>query len=120
MIEIKILKDRKTRRICVEAKVHANTAPQGEDLLCAAVSSQVLGFSKAVSAMGKDRIKSGRICVEFGDGVVDVTLTKAKDYKRVEAYLEPVEAALFAYELSFPESLRVTATKSRMAHETGC
>lgn len=120
MIEIQIVKNPRERRVSLEAKGHALAAPEGQDLLCAAVSSQVLGFSRAVSAMGKERIKSGRIRVEFGDGVVDVTLATAKDYKRVEAYLAPVEAALFAYERSFPEFLRVTATKSRMAHETGC
>lgn len=108
MIEIHIVKNPRDRRVCLEARGHALTAPEGQDLLCAAVSSQVLGFSKAVSAMGKDRIKSGRICVEFGDGVVDVTLTTVKAYKRVAGYLVPVEQALSAYESAFPDAVRIT------------
>lgn len=91
----------------VEAKGHAETAPQGQDLICAAVSSQMLGFSRAVAAMDKRRIVGGKISVNFGDGVVDVTLATSKDYKRVEMYLVPVEAALTAYEEAFPNSLRI-------------
>ena len=109
MIEIVIQKNRADRRIIVEAKGHAETAPQGQDLICAAVSSQMLGFSRAVSAMDKSRIVGGRISVNFGDGIVDVTMATAKDYKRVKRYLVPVEAALTAYESAFPESLRIVS-----------
>lgn len=107
MIEITIEKNKEERRIIVEAKGHAETAPQGQDLICAAVSSQMLGFSRAVAAMDKKQIVGGKISVNFGDGVVDVTLATAKDYKRVERYLVPVEAALNAYGQAFPDSIRV-------------
>lgn len=107
MIEITIIKDRPSRRIALTAKGHAETAPQGADLLCAAVSSQVMGFSRAVASMRKGCVKSGEIRVEFGDGTVDVALATAKDYKRVETYLVPIEAAIAAYESSFPDSIRV-------------
>lgn len=106
MIEIKIRKDKTERRIAVEAKGHAETA-QGQSLLCAAISSQMLGFSKAVAAMEKNKILSGTIRVDYGDGVVDVKLATAKDYKRVERYLTPVEAAIDAYVGTFPDSIRV-------------
>lgn len=105
MIEIKILKDKTARRIAVEAKGHAETA-QGQSLLCAAISSQMLGYSKAVAAMG-NKILDGIIRVQYGDGIVDVKLATAKDYKRVERYLTPVEAAIDAYAGSFPDSLRI-------------
>ena len=107
MIEITIVKHKPTRRIILEAKGHAETAPKGQDLLCAAVSSQMLGFSKAVSAMDKRKIVGGKISVNFGDGVVDVTLFTPKAYKEVEWYLTPVEAALRAYEAAFPDQLRI-------------
>lgn len=107
MIEITIIKDRPSRRIALKAKGHAQTAPQGADLLCAAVSSQVMGFSRVVASMRKGCVKSGEIRVEFGDGVVDVVLATHKDYKRVESYLAPVEAAIAAYEGAFPDSIRV-------------
>jgi hypothetical protein len=44
--------------------------------------------------------------VQYGDGIVDVKLATAKDYKRVERYLTPVEAAIDAYAGSFPDSIR--------------
>ncbi len=108
MIEIVIHKNKAERRIILEAKGHAETAPQGQDLICAAVSSQVLGFSRAVSAMDKSRIVGGRISVNFGDGIVDVTLATVKAYKRVAGYLVPVEQALSAYESAFPDAVRIT------------
>lgn len=107
MIEIKILKDRKTRRICVEARGHANTAPQGEDMLCAAVSSQLLGISLAVAEMDKRRPLKGTVNIGFGEGIVDVIMATGKDFKRMENYLVPAEAVFDVYEESYPDSIRV-------------
>ena len=107
MIEIKILKDRKTRRICVEAKGHANTAPQGQDMLCAAVSSQILGISLAVAEMDKRRPIKGIVDIGFGEGIVDVIMATGKDFKRMENYLVPAEAVFDVYEESYPDSIRV-------------
>ena len=107
MIEIRIIKNPRDRRVCLEAKGHALTAPEGQDLLCAAVSSQVLGFSRAVAAMDERKIVGGKISVNFGDGVVDVTLASSKAYKQVERYLTPVEAALEAYEAAYPDHVQI-------------
>lgn len=91
----------------IEAKGHAETAPEGKDLLCAAVSSQMMGFARAVKAVGEPRIKSGKICVDFGDGVVDVIAATGKVYKKIETYLVPVEEALEAYKKAFPEAIKI-------------
>ncbi len=107
MIEIKILKDRKARRICVEAKGHANTAPMGEDMLCAAVSSQLLGISLAVAEMDKRRPIKGTVNIGFGEGIVDVIMATGKDFKRMENYLVPAEAVFDVYEESYPDCIRV-------------
>ena len=66
-----------------------------------------ISILKAVAAMEKNKILSGTIRVDYGDGVVDVKLATAKDYKRVERYLTPVEAAIDAYVGAFPDSIRV-------------
>ena len=52
--------------------------------------------------------KNGKITMKVGDVTYKTTkLATAKDYKRVERYLTPVEAAIDAYAGSFPDSLRV-------------
>lgn len=108
MIDIKIIKNRRGRRICVEAKGHAETAPKGQDLLCAAVSSQMLGLSLAVSELDGRRIVGGTVDVGFGEGIVDVTLAKGRDYRTVEKYVTPAEAVFEAYEEYYPDAIRVT------------
>ena len=105
MIEIKILKDKKNRRICVEAKGHANTAPQGQDMLCAAVSSQLLGISLAVAEMDKRRPIKGTVNIGFGEGIVDVIMATGKDFKLMNNYLVPAEAVFAVYEDSYPDSI---------------
>lgn len=76
-------------------------------MLCAAVSSQILGISLAVAEMDKRRPIKGIVNIGFGEGIVDVIMATGKDFKRMENYLVPAEAVFDVYEESYPDSIRV-------------
>ena len=79
-------------------------------MLCAAVSSQLLGISLAVAEMDKSRpIKGikGTVNIGFGEGIVDVIMATGKDFKLMENYLVPAEAVFAVYEDAYPDSIRV-------------
>ena len=76
-------------------------------MLCAAVSSQILGISLAVAEMDKRRPIKGIVDIGFGEGIVDVIMATGKDFKRMENYLVPAESVFDVYEEAYPDSIRV-------------
>lgn len=108
MIEIHIRKNEAERRVTLEIRGHA--APEGTSAVCAAVSSQIYGYAVVVSNEPRHRLKAAHVDVKNGTGTVDTVSEDAKEYRKIIAYLAPVEAALSKLAKGYPEAVCITIT----------
>ena len=106
MLTITIRKNEPERRVTLEIKGHA--APEGTSAVCAAVSSQIYGYASVIGAEPRHRLKAAHVDVKNGAGVVETVSEDAKGYRRILAYIAPVEAALSKLAESYPEAVSMT------------
>ncbi|MBO7149248.1 MAG: ribosomal-processing cysteine protease Prp [Clostridia bacterium] len=99
MIDIKISRHNNTITFC--AIGHAEHAPYGADIVCAGVSSLVLGLS---SALGKkyshSEISSGRAVI------------RTRDTREARCYFRFAQKALELICTAYPENVRMSANLS--------
>ncbi len=96
MIDVKITRVHKTLTLC--AIGHANHAPFGADIVCAGVSSLVLGLSAALGANDShSEISSGRAVI------------RSKDTRNARSCFKLVQKALELIATEYPENVKITA-----------
>lgn len=78
---IKIVYDRKKHRVTVDG--HAQSAPKGEDLVCAAVSALVYTLAANVEGLAKDKSKFRRAKTEVEEGKAVISLDAVHGYENV-------------------------------------
>ena len=108
MVEIKIRKNEAERRVTLEIRGHA--APEGTSAVCAAVSSQIYGYAAVISTEPRHRLKAAHVDVKNGTGTVETVSEDAKGYRKILAYLAPVEAAFSKLAEGYPEAVSLTVT----------
>lgn len=97
MIHIAI-KERNQRIISIEMNGHANTAPKGQDLVCAAASAIILG---GINALRDD---DRNYSLSTGDGHLRLEVV-GEISDRDEIVLETIVAQLSSVMESHPEAL---------------
>ena len=110
MIDIRICKSTVCLRVQVEVKGHAETAPRGEDLVCAAVSALVGGYAKEITDMEDKHLRERLVSVGEADGnaMIDVYCKDERSFKRVLYNLAPIIKGLEIVAKDHPEALRVS------------
>ena len=108
MIEIQIQKNDAERRVPLDISGHP--APEGTGAVCAAVSPQIYGYAAVISAEPRHRLKAARVDVKNGTGTVETVSEDAKGYRKILAYLAPVEAAFSKLAEGYPEAVSLTVT----------
>lgn len=78
---IKIVYDRKKHLVTVNG--HAQSAPHGEDLVCAAVSALAYTLAENVERMAKDKNKFRRAKTELAEGKAVVSLDAVHGFESV-------------------------------------
>lgn len=96
MIDIKITRSNNT--LTFSAIGHADYAPYGADIVCAGVSSLVLGLS---SALGKNYSHS-----EISNGRAVI---RTRDTREARCYFKLVQKALELICTAYPENVRMSA-----------
>ncbi len=88
----------------VHVKGHANTAPHGQDLVCAAVSAIVIGGMNAIENIDED------FTYEMEEGDIKITSNGAIS-EHDETVLETVILQLKTIQASYPEAIAIKERK---------
>lgn len=106
MIYVKIQTDKATQTIELYAEGHAGYAPQGEDIVCSAVS--ILCYSLEAYVLCQPRERFSSIRTERGDGytLLTVTVKDAQDYATVSEAITPARLAFKRLTTEFPRRIR--------------
>ena len=105
MIYVKIQTDKATQTIELYAEGHAGYAPQGEDIVCSAVS--ILCYSLEAYVLCQPRERFSSIKTERGDGYTQlrVTVKDAQDYAIVSEAITPARLAFKRLNTEFPRRI---------------
>jgi uncharacterized protein YsxB (DUF464 family) len=104
MIDITIMKNKQDNIQAFTVSGHANVAPHGYDIVCAAVSAVTIGFANVV--IDKDftykpflEAKEGYICLELDERVAD--------YETVETLMEAMVHILNQIAVQYPDYVQL-------------
>ena len=97
---IKIIIKKSNGNYLLEAKGHANSAPHGEDLICAAVSSILTGGINAIKNPSNFNLK-----LDEGYSLIESKSSISKDD---EVVLQTIETQLKTIEESYPKFIKIT------------
>ena len=112
MIQIWIKKDPDSLQVTLRLSGHANTAPSGQDTVCAAVSALVYGYAKEISLLDKDKFSMRRVDVGDtpGEAIVDAICANERTFRRVLYNLAPLERSLEMIEETNREAVEIHYT----------
>lgn len=112
MITIYVHKSPETLSLRVTADGHANTAPHGQDTVCAAVSVLIYGFAEEVHRLDPKHIQGGMIETGQREGHANILIQCADErtYRRVLYNLAPIERSLEKLAEQFPEAVTLKNT----------
>ena len=80
MVKIHFWQDMEKRCICMKVKGHANTAPKGEDLICASASMLVYTVAQAVTFMHNQGFLEEKPKIKIREGKASVSAVPKEEY----------------------------------------
>lgn len=102
MINISVKSKENMIEICAQG--HANAAPKGEDVVCAAATILIRALAKTLEAAVPDMVK-----IDVSDGKADITVT---GYDPVAAVaIETVCTGFRLLQAQYPEYIKIFAEK---------
>lgn len=102
MINISVKSKENMIEICAQG--HANAAPKGEDVICAAATILIRTLAKTLEAAAHDMVKTN-----ISDGKADITVT---GYDPVAAVaIETVCTGFRLLQEQYPENIKIFAEK---------
>lgn len=112
MIQIWIKKDPDSLHVTLRLSGHANTAPSGQDTVCAAVSALVYGYAKEISLLDSEKFTMRRVVVGDtpGEALVETVCANERTYRRVLYNLAPLERSLEMIEETNREAVQIHYT----------
>jgi uncharacterized protein YsxB (DUF464 family) len=113
MTQITIDTEKKTRRIRLYAVGHADTAPRGQDMMCAAISTIIYGLATELAALDPSRFTSRAIRMDDPDegALIELTCADGKSYRRCLYNLAPVERSLQILAMEHPQAVSLQTSK---------
>lgn len=87
--------------VSLEAKGHANSAPYGKDLICAAISAIILGGFNAL----KDGEKNYE--VQVNEGLATLSRKLGENSEHDETVLETIVTQIESVASSYPKNVRL-------------
>lgn len=108
MIEVNYIDTKEERTIRLQITGHANTAPKGMDLLCAAVSTLLLTAVEMVECMDLAKCFEVPPVIKMEEGDAEVfVISKEKNAVCTNNSLYTILAGLLRLQRMYPENLRV-------------
>lgn len=94
MIQVRVWRDEERRVSRVFVQGHTNSAPYGEDLVCAAVSGISIGLVNAIESLFGIQVHAE----DDGDGKVDCCLPEGLDSAKMDQIRLIMQAMVIALE----------------------
>lgn len=112
MITIYVHKNPETLSLRVTADGHANTAPHGEDSVCAAVSALIYGFAEELHRLDPKHVHGGMIETgqQAGHANILIHCADERTYRRVLYNLAPMERSIEMLAEKYPEAVTLKST----------
>lgn len=80
MVRIHFWQDKDKHTICMKLKGHANTAPKGEDLVCASATMLVYTVAQAMTFMNEQGFLKEKPNIKIREGKASVSVVPKDDY----------------------------------------
>lgn len=105
MINVSVEINKPERCVKVTSSGHADSAPKGQDTICAAVSTLIYGISKEFSMIDSERLIRQVVHMEDGKVNIDLACADERIFRRILHNLAPFERSMEVLAQDHPQAI---------------